>query len=223
MPTAGAARWQSGNHAPGPSTVGQSRPAFARHKNPHCAIEVSAQLHERAIVCSWCCTNEQVDGGKLGHPRDAYDLPETSFQAVAIDRGVPEPRHDDSHARMNKGGGGDPKLETPGPDPLPPLANSLDVRSPVQPMARRKAPARFRRLRTSTEALRSDASALSCDAGSALRAPTWWPCAYGSHASGCASCYGDDMSAFPCSITPDVPWTRKKFGRRPVTLTNPGR
>jgi hypothetical protein len=97
-----------------------------------------------------------------------------------------------------------------GPEALPPSCHRAELGGPRQPMAARK-PDAIRRLRRTCSVVGPSAACdPSCGAGSALRAPSAWPCASEIRASGCGACCGGDMSACPWELHEIEKRDRKK-------------
>jgi len=112
--------------------------------------DVAAQSIEAGLVCFAASANGNV-GCTVAKRRKQFDpseLAQTTFEPVAVDRGVLMTRHDDPDARKTERGSEHPDIEIRSPNPLPLSNDVLYVWPPRQSMLPRKTEAVVTRLRT---------------------------------------------------------------------------
>jgi hypothetical protein len=170
---AAGATARPGNRAPEKSAPTASLALHSGDQSISHTCQLAPKFGKRDTICYGARSN---DGVQRTHPRQNLhprDLAQSPLQAIACYRGLAISGHDepDPTRRMSKRGSHPPQLEAVGSDTLPLARYSLHLRAPRQSMRSREPPT-LRRPRTSTEAERSTASALSCDADSIPPAPT---------------------------------------------------
>jgi hypothetical protein len=112
--------------------------------------DVAAETIEACVVGFAPRANGDVSRtvAKRRQQFDPDELPQATFESVAVDRGVLMARHDDPDARKTKRGSEDSDIEIRSPNPLPLSNDVLYIEAPRQPMLPRIAEAVVTRLRT---------------------------------------------------------------------------